>query len=655
MELTFDRAGADVRVSARGSRGEQTSPHALGREWDAASLARFADGVRAAAARGRPLDARLLERASALHHAVLDGEIGDMRVRLGEGDAGAPLLVRLTIRDAELQAVPWEALMAPGSVLGFWASAPDLLPVRGVTSTDPWEPREVRRAVRVLAIAPSGSETALQDLQQVMTEPIETGEIEWLEPIAGRRVSPRDLSTGLRLSESPHVIHFLGHCGSRHDGHPALRLDDEDGEEGWIEVEALARQLAQFDDNLRLLVLGAFEGADAGVIGSAAEIFARAGVDAVVAHLWPITADAARTCSRQFYRALAGAGRRRGDVAVALNEARRGMLAALGESAEAFAPVLYLRGPGGAIFDFERRKFAPPARPARPASRAIAPALGKLLAGPFTLVVSDAYADAARSKTALREAALRLFAEEGDAGAASLSLDVLVQRCALLSGRAALDRLLESALSGAREERTPPHIDALARAAGPGVHASLLWQPVLEQAIAAGHPDRDVYVVEPSRGDAGGYDVLERTPGADWRRLPRPPRFFDLDRDIVVLRLCGGVSADKSGLTRTIMTEDDTIDAFLGLEHPPDLPEWADGIRSMLLARPALLIGFSRLNRPHRIVLRWLYWNRPLPRHSVAVLGREAARDEEELWERSVDVLRLAPEELASLLRPEGS
>jgi hypothetical protein len=70
-------------------------------------------------------------------------------------------------------------------------------------------------------------------------------------------------------------------------GRPALRVaDDEDGEEVWITAEALARELsASFYDELRLVILEACEGAKAGALGSAAEILAKAGADAVVAHL----------------------------------------------------------------------------------------------------------------------------------------------------------------------------------------------------------------------------------------------------------------------------------------------------------------------------------------------------------------------------------
>lgn len=103
-----------------------------------------------------------------------------------------------------------------------------------------------------------------------------------------------------------------------------------------------------FCEELRLLILEACEGAKAGMFGSAAEIFAKAGVDAVVAHLWPVKADVARTCSTEIYRSLTGAERGMGDIGASVAAARRTLLA---QSAEAFSPILYLRGSESVIFN----------------------------------------------------------------------------------------------------------------------------------------------------------------------------------------------------------------------------------------------------------------------------------------------------------------
>src|SRR5262249_42314675 len=153
----------------------------------------------------------------------------------------------------------------------------------------------------------------------------------------GPDVDARALFDRLRRGKTPHVVHFLGHGGVDLAGKPVLRLaDDEDGEEVWMTAEALARELsASFSEELRLVVLEACEGAKAGALGSAAEILAKAGADAVVAHLWPVKADAARVCSTEIYRALTGAERGLGDIGAAVAAARRTLLST---SAEAFSP-----------------------------------------------------------------------------------------------------------------------------------------------------------------------------------------------------------------------------------------------------------------------------------------------------------------------------
>jgi hypothetical protein len=370
IEITLDRRGDEIRVSARGSRGEQTKPRPLGSAQSAAAMLAFADMVRLAAHRAKPLPPALLADAQAAERALLDDAIGPLLSRLREA-AGGPLLLRLMVHDPELQAVPWEALCKPGEALGFWAGAPDILPVRGVTSSEPWLPPAVEGAVRVLAIAPRGG-PSLASLSGALEARINAGEIAWLNPIEGPAARPQSLLGLLRRGPSPHVIHFLGHGGLR-DGIPVLSLDDgggDDDDDSWLPVELLAQQLqASFRGELRLVVLECCEGARPSALASAAEILARAGADAVVAHLWPVKADVARAFSTEIYRVLAGADRNAGDITVAVNEARRVILGAFGGSAEAFSPVLYLRGPDGVIFNFHGRSVAPAAKqPSRTAS-----------------------------------------------------------------------------------------------------------------------------------------------------------------------------------------------------------------------------------------------------------------------------------------------
>jgi len=353
IELNIDRSGNEIRVSARGSRGEHIAARPM--SLDAASLLRFASAVERAAAHGQPLDAAVLEDARKIQREVLGGEVNALFSRLKEA-AGGPLLVRLLVHDAELQAVPWEALCNSGEALGFWGTSPHVLPARHVTSAEAWQPREVRGAVKVLAIAPTGS-AGLKNLQQALADRLVTGEVEWLDPVEGRAAKVTSILERLRREPVPHVLHFLGHGGIDAEGRPALRMADEDEEEKWLPAEVLAQQLAaSFRGMLRLIILEACEGAKPSAFASAAEILARAGADAVVAHLWPVRADVGRTCSTQFYRAMTAKDRNTGDIASAMNESRRAMLAEYESSAEALSPVLYLRAPDGKIFDFARER-----------------------------------------------------------------------------------------------------------------------------------------------------------------------------------------------------------------------------------------------------------------------------------------------------------
>ncbi|HRI68905.1 MAG TPA: CHAT domain-containing protein [Polyangium sp.] len=354
FEIQVNRSGSDLLISARGSGDREVAPRSLGNGFDVPALVRFAADVERAARHARPLPDELRETARAIGGAILDGDIENMRARLAES-ANGPLLLRLNIGDPELQALPWEALCLPGQAFGFLATSPDLFPVRRVTTTDSWQPHEIQGALRILAIAPTDT-SSLPNLEAALASRVTAGEVEWLEPIVGERARAKYLFERLRRKPTPHVLHFLGH-GSLRANVPHLRLADEDDEEKWIPVELVAQEIkSNFKGDLRAVVLEACEGAVPSAFASAAEILARAGADAVVAHLWPVRADVAGTFSEQLYRALTEVDRPTGDISRAVNEARRSLFAMYDSSAQAFSPVIYLRGPNGDIFDFKLRQ-----------------------------------------------------------------------------------------------------------------------------------------------------------------------------------------------------------------------------------------------------------------------------------------------------------
>ena len=70
MDIDISQANEGIRDGARGSRGEQCTPRALGQGLDAEVLMRFGSAFRESAARGRPLSMALLEQAHALYRGV---------------------------------------------------------------------------------------------------------------------------------------------------------------------------------------------------------------------------------------------------------------------------------------------------------------------------------------------------------------------------------------------------------------------------------------------------------------------------------------------------------------------------------------------------------------------------------------------------------
>jgi hypothetical protein len=626
IEIDIETQGEAVRISGRGSRGERPAPHILPSEQGIQALSTFASKVGRAVRQGKLLDPIVVEAAQAIYESVFQGELRDVISRLMEATKDEPLLVRLFVQDKSLQAIPWEALCKTGTSEGFWGTNPRMLVARGVNSSDPWEPREVRGAVRVLAIGPGNEGQAIEMLRETLAESIDAGEVEWLEPIAGPDISPKVLYDRLRRGKTPHIVHFIGHGSVDMAGKPILRLaDDSDGEEVWITAEAFARELsASFYEELRLVVLEACEGAKAGALGSAAEILAKAGADAVVAFLWPVRADTARFCSTEIYKSLTRADCTRGDIGASIAAARRTLLA---QSAEAFSPVLYLRGSDSVLFNFEGRRVSKPG--AKRKARNLAPALQSLLEHPFTLVLGDLDED----RITLKKEFSQFLEENGDKPIEGASLSAITQRCALRFGQEVLHSLFQQSLSATLSTPPPAIIEAMARLLLPGLHITLLWRPYLERAVADKQPDRTIFAIQPSFG-SGKPRIVKRAAGTSvWKMEPVMPKRFDVDGDIVILRPYGGYSAELRPIfSQPVLTEDDQFDGFVGAEglRPPS---WMEELLARPRIQPSLFLGMSSLDARHRLLLRWLYDRRPAPKDSLAILPPQADPHEDEIWE----------------------
>ena len=628
LELELDIKGEEVSVSGCGSRGERPPAHTLPPEEGFDALQSFSNKVGRAVRGGKALDPAVVEAAQALYQSVFQGELRAVIVRLGEASKDEPLLMRLFARDRALQSIPWEALCKPGTTEGFLGTDPKLLVARGVMSSDPWEPREVRGAVRVLAIAPGSDERAVVALREALAPSIDAGEVEWLDPIAGPDVSARVLFDRLRRGKTPHVVHFLGHGGVDLSAKPVLRMaDDEDGEEVWLTAESLGRELsASFSAELRLVILEACEGAKAGALGSAAEILAKAGADAVVAHLWPVKADVARVCSTDLYRALTSGEQSRGDVGRSVAAARRTLLL---QSAEAFSPILFLRGSDSVIFNFEGRRVAKPGK--KSASKSLAPALQSLLEKPFTMVLGDLDED----RDALHKEITQFLRDNGNEPGEGMTLTALTQRCLLRFGEDVLNALFQQASSASLDAPPSPIVHALGRLVPPGVHFTLLWEPHLERAIAEKQPKRTIYAIQPSLVNTTGKPrIVKRAAGASaWKMELTMPKQFDLENDIVVLRLYGGYSPEVIPIfSQPLLTEDDHIRGFLGVDGRRP-PTWMQELLAGPRMKPSLFLGLSTLEWRHRMLLQWLFDQRQAPKDSLALLAPNVDPLEPELWD----------------------
>lgn len=662
LEIEMEAAGDTLRITARGSRGERMAPRVLALSQGMETLQTFTNKVGRAVRASREMDSSVLALAQEIFGVLVQGELHEILARLtdptrpkGDDPRESQLLIRLFVSDRALLSVPWEAICKPGTSEGFWGTDPRVLVARGVSSADPWIPREVTGAVRVLAIAPGSDERALLALREALAPAIDVGEVDWLDPITGPEIRVKVLFDRLRRGNTPHIVHWLGHGGIDINGRPSLRLaDDEDGEEVWITIDALARELnAYFLDELRLVILEACEGGKAGLLGTAAEALCKAGADAVVAHLWPVKADVARLCSTEIYRSLTATGAN-GDIGVSVAAARRTLLA---QSAEAFSPILYLRGSNSMLFDFGRRKLTKPSGKRK--SRTITPVLQTLLdKSSYTVVIGDVDED----RTALCEELRTFLKEHGDSPEAGLSLSAITQRCVLKFGEEVLHSLFQQVVAGSLSTAPSPLIDAIGALLPPGVHLTLLWRADLERAIAAHQPNRTIYAIQISMtGNNAKPRIVKRSAGAPtWRMEPLMPKRFDVENDIIVLRMYGGYSPEARAIFSTpILTEDDHINGLLG-ERPP---QWLEELLSRPRIQPGLFLGLSILDWRNRLLLRWLYDQRPAPKDSLAILSLTSDSSEPEIWDSGAGLpgtSRVAaivedPDELAQqLLRHAG-
>jgi hypothetical protein len=240
------------------------------------------------------------------------------------------------------------------------------------------------------------------------------------------------------------------------------------------------------------------------------------------------------------------------------------------------------------------------------------------------------------------------------------SLSALTQQCVLRFGEELLQSVFQQALAPSLKKPLSPFIDALGRLIPPGVHFTLLWEPYLERAIAEKQPQRTVYAIQPSLMSSGGKPRVIKRPvgGSAWKMEPVLPRRFDLDNEIVVVRLYGGYSPEPRPVySQPLLTEDDHLQGLLGAEglRPPP---WMEELMARPRIQPGLFVGLSILEWRYRLLLAWLYDRRPAPNDSLALLTPAFNAGEPDIWDGGGGLPgkgRIAPiiedpEQLASLL-----
>ncbi|OJT18693.1 hypothetical protein BO221_38810 [Archangium sp. Cb G35] len=359
LEIDITQTGDVLSATAWGAGQDvQWAPHSLGARFSPETVHQFGEWVKTAAldesVLTRSLQGKALHEARELHDALFQQGLRDALLTLQGAAKGMPVLLRLNPKGPRLKTIPWEALYRPGPPSGFLGTSQEVFLARGVESTGFLQPREVKDAVRLLVISPSDKEGP-DRLYAKLQPSIQSGEIKWLEPLTGSRASASFVKERLRHGPTPHILHFIGH-GELAEESLCLRMSSTEGAPSWLKVRELASELSPaFPRDLRLIVLEPREGANPDGLMSAAELLVQSGAAAVVAYLWPVKADVARHCAMALYRSLTLAGTAKGDVARGLHDARSSVLEEFNESAEAFSPVLYLRGCDSNLFDFRRR------------------------------------------------------------------------------------------------------------------------------------------------------------------------------------------------------------------------------------------------------------------------------------------------------------
>jgi len=450
---------------------------------------------------------------------------------------------------------------------------------RAVPSTRPAVPREVSGTLRILAFS--------EDPGTIGALPATNPALEWLPPLLGPDARFEALLERLRAPPRPHVLLL--------DARDGL-LQDRQGEPVSAErlAAALDRRLCR---ELRLIIL---------LAPCQPEVCAELASDGVIAVAdWPEPVQ--HSTKQHQLLALLGVLGDSGDIAAALQAGG--------------AQRLWLRGRHTRLFRYHNR-----ALPSQQPGQGV---LQALLSQPGSIVILGERFSSLREedgRDAVREAlGARL---PGPAR----PLPTMLQHYEMQAERGELRALVDTALRAPSPRRAVPAIRSLAAAAGPGLFVSLLWRPLLEEALLAEKPRSRVTVLQPAQpGQLGRLREFRWDPSLGrWQRIARADSDpLDFTRDFVVLRLFGGVGAPLQGLLgEPVLTETDQLRLLSGLH---DLP---DQLLAAFRQYPVAILGISPELWGHREVMARLTDEHPFVDGSLVALSADASPATHAYWSR---------------------
>jgi carbon-monoxide dehydrogenase large subunit len=357
LEIQADPEPGSYSITVRSPAGEATGSSRLDvtelssrrRELQATVLASAVTKARRILS---PAEETVREVGQALFRALFTGPIyGRYTASVATATAqGEPLRVVLRLRAPELAALPWEAMFDPEADEYLCQREPL---VRYVEAASPAIPLTVRPPLRILGLVAAPNDLAALDvaderrrLERALAVPMSRKQVQLVWATGGTWADLQDML----LSESWHVVHFIGHGGydsQQQEG--ILALVGPDGLADLVTADRFTRLLHTARPMPRLVVLNSCSSGEAGaqdLFSSTGAALVRSGVSGVVAMQYAVSDPAAIAFAHGFYAAIA----QNRSVGEAVRIGRIAIDGTGPHTLEWVTPVLYLRGSDRPLF-----------------------------------------------------------------------------------------------------------------------------------------------------------------------------------------------------------------------------------------------------------------------------------------------------------------